>query len=108
MNFAEAIKNETKWTRTENGAIALNTTGTACLDLFGVIGALREASEARITSLFEEAYKENPLLATKILFMQEMLEVIKKQLVLEREECLELFLNMQLFIILNVSDPILI
>lgn len=68
MNFAEAIKNETKWTRTENGAIALNTTGTACLDLFGTIGALRKADEARITSLFEEAYKENPLLATKILF----------------------------------------
>ena len=68
MNFAEAIKNETKWTRTENGAIALNTTGTACLDLFGTIGALRKADEARITFLFEEAYKENPLLATKILF----------------------------------------
>ena len=68
MNFAEAIKNETKWTRTENGAVALNTTGTACLDLFGTIGALRKADEARITSLFEEAYKENPLLATKILF----------------------------------------
>ena len=68
MNFAEAIKQESKWTRTENGAIALNTTGTACLDLFGTIGALRNADEARITSLFEEAYKENPLLATKILF----------------------------------------
>ena len=68
MNFAEAIKNETKWTRTENGAVALSTTGTACLDLFGVIGALRGADESRVTSLFEEAYKENPLLATKILF----------------------------------------
>ena len=68
MNFAEAIKNETKWTRTENGAVALNTTGTACLDLFGTIGALRGADETRVASLFEEAYKENPLLATKILF----------------------------------------
>ena len=68
MNFVEAMKNETKWTRTENGAVALNTTGTACLDLFGTIGALRKADEARITSLFEEAYQENPLLATKILF----------------------------------------
>ena len=68
MNFAEAMKNETKWTRTENGAVALNTTGTACLELFGTIGALRKADEDRITSLFEEAYKENPLLATKILF----------------------------------------
>ncbi len=68
MNFAEAMKNETKWTRTENGAVALNTTSNACLDLFGTIGALRGADEARITRLFEEAYKENSLLATKILF----------------------------------------
>ena len=68
MNFAEAINNETKWTRTENGAVALNTTSNACLDLFGTIGALRGANEARISRLFEEAYKENPLLATKILF----------------------------------------
>ena len=68
MNFANAIKNETKWTRTENGAVALNTTDDALLDLFGTIGALRNADEARITSLFEEAYQANPLYATRILF----------------------------------------
>ena len=68
MNFAQAIKNETKWTRTENGAVALKTTDDALLDLFGTIGALRDADEARITSLFEEAYQANPLYATKILF----------------------------------------
>lgn len=68
MNFANAIKNETKWTRTENGAVALNTTDDALLDLFGTIGALREADEARITGLFEEAYQANPLYVTKILF----------------------------------------
>ncbi len=68
MNFANAIKNETKWTRTENGAVALNTTDDALLDLFGTIGALRETNEARITGLFEEAYQANPLYATKILF----------------------------------------
>ena len=60
MNYSNAIKNETKWTRTENGAVALNTTDDALLDLFGTIGALREADEARITGLFEEAYKANP------------------------------------------------
>jgi len=68
MNFANAIKNETKWTHTENGAVALKTTDDALLDLFGTIGALREADETRITSLFEEAYQANPLYATKILF----------------------------------------
>ena len=68
MNFAKAVKNTTKWTRTENGAVALNTTSDACLDLFGTIGSLRTANETRITSLFEEAYKEDPLIATRILF----------------------------------------
>lgn len=68
MNFAEAMKNESAWTRTENGAVALNTTGNACLDLFGTIGALRDADHLRIARMFEDAYKEDPLLATKITF----------------------------------------
>ena len=68
MNFAEAMKNESAWTRTENGAVALNTTGNACLDLFGTIGALRDADHLRIARMFEGAYKEDPLLATKIAF----------------------------------------
>lgn len=66
--FAAALNNESKWTHTENGAVALNTTGEACLDLFSTIGALRNADELRIQSLFEEAYREDPLLAAKILF----------------------------------------
>ena len=55
MSFAELLKREAAFTRTENGAVALNTTGDACLDLFGCIGALREADEARIERLFAEA-----------------------------------------------------
>ena len=68
MNFAEAAKNNAAWTRTENGAVALNTTGDARLDLFGSIGSLRTADEMRIDALFEEAYKVDPLFATKIAF----------------------------------------
>lgn len=68
MNFATAMNNEAAWTTTENGALAKNTTGNACLDLFGTIGALRNAEDLRVQVLFEEAYKEDPLLATKILF----------------------------------------
>lgn len=68
MNFAEAAKEETKWTHTENGAVALNTTGNACLDLFGTIGSLRGADKYRAESLFDEAYREDPLFATKIAF----------------------------------------
>lgn len=55
MNFAEAARNNSIYTRTENGAVALNTTGDARLDLFGTIGALRGAEKERISRLFSEA-----------------------------------------------------
>ena len=63
MGFADEMKKEAAFTRTENGAVALNTTGDACLDLFSTIGALRKADDVRVQSLFAEAYKENPLFA---------------------------------------------
>ena len=68
MNFAEAAKMNAVFTRTENGAVALNTTGDARLDFFGVAGSLRTAEETRITRLFSEAWKADPLFATKIAF----------------------------------------
>ena len=63
MDFANAMKEESKFTRTENGAVALNTTNDARLDLFGTIGALRDADENRITTLFSEAYQKEDDLA---------------------------------------------
>lgn len=68
MNFAEAAKQKENFTRTENGAVAIKSTGDACLDLFGTIGSLRDTNEKRVCRLFAEAYKENPLMATKIAF----------------------------------------
>ena len=68
MDFANAMKEEGKFTRTENGAVALSTTSDARLDLFGTIGALRDADENRITTLFSEAYAQDKLFATKIIF----------------------------------------
>ena len=68
MNFAEAIRGDSRLTRTENGAVALSTTGDARLDLFGTIGSLRKADESRITALFAEAYAQDKLFATKIAF----------------------------------------
>lgn len=68
MNFAEAMRNESHKTFTENGATAYNTTSNACVDLFGTIGALRARRDVEIESLFAEAYKEDRLRATKILF----------------------------------------
>lgn len=68
MSFADAMKNEAKITRTENGAVALNTTSDARLDLFSTIGSLREADDNRVQTLFAEAYRQEPLFTTKILF----------------------------------------
>ena len=68
MNFAEAAKMNAVFTRTENGAVALNTTGDARLDFFGTVGSLRGADKERITRLFSEAFREDPLFATKIAF----------------------------------------
>ncbi|MBR3642074.1 MAG: DUF2828 family protein, partial [Parasporobacterium sp.] len=68
MNFAEAARSDATFTRTENGAAALNTTGDARLDLFGTIGSLRTAGNERITRLFSEAWKADPLFAVKIVF----------------------------------------
>ena len=68
MSFADAMRNDGKFTRTENGAVALNTTSDARLDLFATIGALREADKSRIETLFAEAYRQDALFATKIAF----------------------------------------
>ena len=68
MSFVENLRKAARFTRTENGAVALNTTGGACLDLFGTVGALRDAQENRIYALFSEAYREDALTATKIAF----------------------------------------
>ena len=68
MDLATAMVNESKKKLTENGATAYSTTGSAMLDLFGCIGSLRSREESDICRLFVEAYKENPLLATKCLF----------------------------------------
>ena len=68
MSFADVAKRSSEFTRTENGAVALNTTGNKNLDLYSSIGGLRNAYAERMEALFEKAYKEDPLLATKIVF----------------------------------------
>ena len=66
--FAEAARKESAWKLTENGQPALNTTFNACLDLFATIGGMRTRTAPEICAKFAEAYKEYPLLATKIVF----------------------------------------
>ena len=62
------LKNEMNRTLTENGAAALRTTGSDCLDLFAAIGALRNADEHEIVVRFIRAYMEDRDLAMKMLF----------------------------------------
>lgn len=66
--FVDTFNNESKWTKTENNADALNTTSSALLDLFGQIGALRSREEINIESLFGSAMRDDKLLATKMSF----------------------------------------
>lgn len=68
MNFVEALKQKANQTITENGALALKSTGNDLVDLFGSIGALRSREEIAIQALFAKTFVEDPLLATKLMF----------------------------------------
>ncbi len=66
--FLAFLRKENNFTYTENGAVALKTTHSALLDLFGTIGALRSRDESEIERLFSGAFDEDKLLATKMAF----------------------------------------
>ena len=66
--FASAARTVANMTTTENGHAAASTTGSALLDLYGQVGALRGQDEERICKLLDAAVAEDRLLATKIIF----------------------------------------
>lgn len=66
-NFSQYLNNSQNATFTENGANALSSTGNALLDLFGVVGSLRTRL-GDVVDLFEQAFNEDALLATKLSF----------------------------------------
>ena len=68
MNFSEVMRKESKWTKTENGADAKNTTDSALLDMFATIGSMRSRSEDEIIQKFELAFQEDSLGAMRCLF----------------------------------------
>ena len=68
MNFAEAMENKSNWKLTENGAPSRSTTGDNLIDLFAVIGAMREREESDIISMWENAYREDAELAVRMIF----------------------------------------
>ena len=68
MNFSDVMREESKWTKTENGADVKNTTDSALLDMFATIGSMRSRSEDEIIRKFELAFQEDPLGAMRCLF----------------------------------------
>ena len=68
MNFSDVMREESKWTKTENGADVKNTTDSALLDMFATIGSMRTRSEDEIIQKFELAFQEDPLGAMRCLF----------------------------------------
>ena len=68
MNFSDVMREESKWTKTENGADAKNTTDSALLDMFATIGSMRSRSEDEIIQKFELAFQEDSLGAMRCLF----------------------------------------
>lgn len=67
-SFVQALQGVNQYSLTENGATALNTTGSKLVDLFGTIGALRSRSEQEVVDAFAQAFAEDKLLATKLSF----------------------------------------
>jgi hypothetical protein len=67
-NMLSGLKEATNVAYTTNGARAYKTTESALVDFFSKGGALRNASESEVISLFTKAYAENPLYAMKALF----------------------------------------
>lgn len=66
--FMNALKNESNYTLTENGAVTYKSTLDGLLDLFALGGAYRTRSDADCINLFKKAFEENETYALKCLF----------------------------------------
>ena len=67
MGFYDITKEMLNKTMTEKGDKAYKTTGSACLDYFSIIGAMRYNLDDAY-KLFIKSYFEDPILTIKILF----------------------------------------
>ena len=68
MSLIGNIKDQNKYTHTENGAVAKDTTGSKLYDMFALGGAYRQRPDADKILLFKEAFEENEEYAMKCLF----------------------------------------
>lgn len=68
MSFMKELEKQTNLTYTENGAVALRSSGDDLVNLFSVLGALRPRDARDVEQKFMLAYAVNPVLATKMVF----------------------------------------
>ena len=68
MTFTNSMKYQQNFTYTENGALALRSSGSALLDLFSTAGALRGWMEQDIVLAFQKALIEDRNLAMRLAF----------------------------------------
>ena len=66
--FLNSLKDDTNFTRTENGGITHKTTRSDLLDMFAMGAAMRNRSDEDVILMFRKAYVENPIYALKCLF----------------------------------------
>lgn len=67
-DFLTALKEMDNFTFTENGAVALRSTGNAVLDAFGSLAAMMKEDDETILNTFYRAFNEDQALAMKLLF----------------------------------------
>lgn len=67
-DFLKELKAMDNYTVTENGAIALRSTGNAVLNAFGLLGAMTNSNQEYILDTFYRAFDEDPELAMRLLF----------------------------------------
>ena len=66
--FMNSLNNTYNYKRTENGALAHKSTGSAVYDMFAMGAAYRSRSDADCILLFKNAFEEDETLALKCLF----------------------------------------
>lgn len=66
--FMNSLTNTYNYKRTENGALAHKSTGSAVYDMFAIGAAYRSRSDADCILLFKNAFEEDETLALKCLF----------------------------------------
>ena len=58
-SFFTSLKQDTNFTKTENGAITHKSTLSKVFDMFAFGGAYRKRSDEDVIALFKDAYQED-------------------------------------------------